>query len=164
MKPGVYENTKRVGVEGTTAVLSDDEFKEYLYEMMAQFVRSKGYLAGQPTKQGACRLSKPKARRLFEYMTELIFTRVVETGYFRFPSGYGSLTLTRLKEDAAPRPLPDGTMIQPKPRRFKVRYSTGVTVLEMLGVNPNKYKRKTAHKSVFDEPMANSEETSAAPV
>ncbi len=92
-----------------------------------------------------------KSKRVLDRLTEMIFKRVVETGYFRFPNGYGSLKLGKLKEGAAPKTMPDGTVVVPKPHRFKVKYKDGVAVMDMLGTNPHKYKRKTPrHKDALE--------------
>lgn len=132
--------SQKVDEAGTTVVVTDDQFKEVLHETIAKMVRD---TTGKV-------ISKPNAKRVFDRLTELIFQRVVETGYFRFPGGYGSLKLTKLRENAVERTMPDGSIVKPKPDRYKIRYKDGVAVMEMLGTSPHKYRRKTPRKSVSE--------------
>jgi len=131
---------QKVDEAGTTVVLSDDQFKEALHETIAGMVR----------KHTDRVLSKPHAKRIFDRLTELIFQRVIETGYFRFPGGYGSLKLTKLRENAVVRTMPDGTKVKPRMDRYKIRYKDGVAVMEKLGTSPHKYRRKNPRKSVSE--------------
>lgn len=119
--------------ESPALLVSDDEFKDVLHETIDRMVREK-------TDR---KLGKDTAKRILDRMVEMIFKRVVETGYFRFPNGYGSLKLGKLKENAAAKKMPSGEVVTPKPHRFKVKYKDGVAVMDMLGTNPHKYKRKT---------------------
>lgn len=119
--------------ESPALLVSDDQFKDVLHETIDKMVRDKvGHKLGKDT-----------AKRILDRMVEMIFKRVVETGYFRFPNGYGSLKLGKLTEHAAPKVLPGGVVVQPKPHRYKVKYKDGVAVMDMLGTNPQKYRRKT---------------------
>lgn len=119
--------------DGPVLLVSDDEFKDVLHETLDKMVYDK-------TRK---KLGKDVAKRVLDRMVEMIFKRVVETGYFRFPNGYGSLKLGKLKENASSKTMPDGTVVTPKPHRFKVKYKEGVAVMDMLGTNPQKYRRKT---------------------
>lgn len=125
----------------TTTLVGDDEFKEHLHQQITRLVKS----------QTDVTLSKPAARQVFNLITELVFRRVVETGYFRFPAGYGSLKLMKLKDDAAERTMPDGSVVKPKEHRYKIKYKDGVAVMDLLGTNPHKYQRKHVRPSVVDE-------------
>lgn len=145
--PKADPKVHKVDSAGTTAVVSDEQFKEVLYETIAKMVKDS--LARKGVTGGI--LSKPDAKRIFGRITELIFLRAVEAGYFRFPAGYGSLKLTKLRENAAVRVMPDGQQVKPKDERFKLRYTGGVAVMDMLGTNPHKYRRKTPRRTVGDD-------------
>lgn len=119
--------------ESPALLVSDDQFKDVLHETIDRMVHDKVDR----------KIGKDHAKRILDRMVEMIFKRVVETGYFRFPNGYGSLKLGKLKENAQAKKMPDGTIVTPKPHRFKVKYKDGVAVMDMLGTNPQKYKRKT---------------------
>lgn len=129
----------QVDKTGTSVSLTDEEFKDYLHDQIGRLVREKTGVA----------ISRAQARSIFNLATEVVFRRVVEAGYFRFPGGYGSFKLVQLRENAAVRTMPGGDKVKPKNRRYKVKYASGVAVMDMLGVNPHKYVRKTKRPSVL---------------
>lgn len=134
--------TEKVRESGKTNGLTDEEFKVFLYEFIGEFV--------QVHKTGHHRLSKPKARQLLDHLVELVFKRAIETGYFRFPGGYGAIKLVRLKPQAALRTMPDGSIVKPLPYRYKLRLINGVAVQELLGTSPHKYRRRTPRKAAIE--------------
>lgn len=124
--------------------MSDEQFKDWLYEVMDTAVREK---TGR-------RLTKPIARKLFQLIFELIFDRIIETGYFRLPSGYGSFTLKHLKDLDMIKNIPsiEGPVQVKATGRARIRYTMGVTVREKLGVAPKgKYRRQSRRVSEIEE-------------
>lgn len=121
----------------------DDESRDRLYRAISsevvELVRGK-----------VPRVGREMGRDVLERVTEIIFTALLRDGYFRFPSGYGSLKVQRLKRHPQPKRLPTGEVVELPSNRVKLRYEEGAAVREALGLPPKtNYKRRFSRESVL---------------
>lgn len=122
--------------------LSDEAIRTRIFRAVSQQVRE--LTDGRPIT----RISKELGREIVEAVTEIIFTAALEHGYFRFPGGYGSLKVARLKQNPRPKRLPTGEVVTMRPNRIKVRYEEGAVVREELGMPPKtNYQRRYRRRS-----------------
>ena len=125
--------------------LNDEEVREQVYKALAEEVKS---IFGEH----APRVNKDHVRDLLDSVTEIIFRVARKEGYFRFPKGYGSLKVVRLKPNPKPKRLPTGEMVPMPKDRVKLRYEEGAAVLEMLGSPPKtSFKRRFQRQSALAE-------------
>lgn len=116
---------------------TDEEIREGLYRAVSQAVRELTDGKAIP------RISKELGKDIVEVVTEAIFTSALDEGYFRFPNGYGSLKVQRLKRNPKPKRLPTGEIVTMSPNRVRLRYEEGAAVRERLGMPPKtNYERK----------------------
>lgn len=121
---------------------SDEEVREQTHKAIAAAVTE------ILNKGTAARVSNQLGRSVLEAVTEVIFTVAMRQGYFRFPDGYGSLKVQRLKADPKLKRLPTGEMVPMPTKRVRLRYEEGAAVREALGLPPKtnyvrRYRRGT---------------------
>jgi hypothetical protein len=127
-------------------VRKDEEIREGIYRAASQAMRELTDGKGIP------RISKELGRDIIEVITEIIFASALKEGYFRFPNGYGSLKVQRLKRNPQPKRLPTGEMVTMSSKRVRMRYEEGAAVRESLGMPPKtNYKRKYDRRSKLSE-------------
>ena len=85
-------------------------------------------------------------REVLDAVTEIIIRTAIKEGYFRLPSGFGSLKVLQLR--STQKRLPTGEVVELQPKRSRLRYEEGSAVRELLGM-PYKtsYKRKYSRQS-----------------
>lgn len=119
---------------------TDEELRERFYKALSNTARE---IFADKRKY-----SKETGRLLLEQVVELIFAQAIQSGYFRFPNGYGSLKVQRLKRNPQMKRLPDGRMVPMPHTRTKLRYEEGAAVREGLGMPPQtNYKRRFNRQS-----------------
>lgn len=122
------------------ATPTDEQLRERFYRAVSNATRE--------AMTGRTKYSKEAGKIIFEAITELIFAQAVKAGYFRFPNGYGSLKVQRLKLDPQPKRLPTGEMVEMPTGRVKLRYEEGAAIREALGMPPHtNYKRRFNRQS-----------------
>lgn len=122
--------------------LSDEAIREHVFRAISNEARE--LTGGRPIQ----RVSKELGRDLLEAVTEIIFTATMAHGYFRFPNGYGSLKVARLKRNPKPKRLPTGAVVPISGSRVKLRYEEGAAVREELGMTPKtNYQRRYRRRS-----------------
>jgi hypothetical protein len=119
--------------------LPDEIVRERVYRAISSEIKK--LTGGKPVQ----RLSKELGRDVLEAVTEIVFAVALREGYFRFPNGYGSLKVQRLKRDPQPKRLPTGEIVDMPPNRVKLRYEEGAAVRESLGQPP-----KTSYRRRYD--------------
>lgn len=118
--------------------LPDEEVRERLYLAIAAHVIE--VVKDKPN----LRIGHELGRVILEGVTEALFKTAITHGYMRFPGGYGSMKVQRLKRDAQLKRLPTGEMVPMPPNRVRLRYEEGAAVREALGM-----PRKTSYVRQF---------------
>jgi len=81
--------------------------------------------------------------------------RAMDAGIFRFPRGYGSLKLVRIRPLNREQQMPGGQVLPARPlARPRLRYRQGTTVQRALGVFNYKYVRRTPAKDALTEEVS----------
>lgn len=129
----------------------DPAVRDRVYRAVSNQVRE--ILAETPL----VRVNKDVGQRIFEAVVEILFVALLQESYLRFPGGFGSFRVARLKRLTAPKALPNGAgTMQLQPHRMKLRYEAGATVREALGMPP-----QTSHVRKFDRRSKLSDKTRA---
>lgn len=116
-------------------------------------------------------VSRATAKLLYEAIIEHTMTQTIKRGCFRLPSGWGSFYFKMLGTGAKPRRLPDGRVVERKPKGI-IRYQQGSIVRQMFGTQtPNEYRRTKPRRSAvleavgegvnLSEPDLNAEDSAA---
>lgn len=104
---------------------SDGEIRERVYKAIALHIREK--TGGEISRAGTA-----LGREILDVVVEILFRTAIKEGYFRLPSGFGSLKVTQLRSST--KRLPTGEVVELTEPRSRLRYEEGAAVRELLGM------------------------------
>jgi hypothetical protein len=112
---------------------------EYVREAIERYKERLMAAGNDPEKvkgpQERPHLNAPFGRAVLAGVTEIIFTAAMRQSYFRFPDGYGSFRVQRLRANPKPKRLPTGVVVEMPPDRVKFKYEDGAAVREVLNLS-----------------------------
>jgi len=79
-------------------------------------------------KEKGARISLQESKEFYDFLIKKTFAIATEKGYFRFPSGLGSLVVQRIGKEGSQKRLPSGVTVTVGPRDV-LRYKAGTKTL-----------------------------------
>jgi len=138
-QPGSAEARRHDAVALAISNHVNELVTEYVREAIVRYKERLTAAGNDPEKvkgpQERPHLNAPFGRAVLAGVTEIIFTAAMRQSYFRFPDGYGSFRVQRLRKNPKPKRLPTGQIVEMSPDRVKFKYEDGAAVRDKLNLS-----------------------------